>query len=291
MGSGREDFGVQGRMKHVQSADGAKIHCEENGTGVAVVFVHEYGGSCRSFDGQVEAFRKDYRCVTFNARGYPPSQVPASADSYSQDHAVADIAAVMDGLEIDRAHLVGVSMGAASSLQYALKEPGRVLSATLVGIGSGSDDPETFRAAARATAKLLESSGMAALAAQMNGSPNRRRLKEKNPSEFRRFNEQLLAMSPLGHANTQLGVQGRRPPLYVHEKRIEALQIPVLVVVGDEDEPCRKPSDFLARVLPDVRLHVLPRTGHCVNLETPAEFNRLCLDFIEAVSVATRESS
>jgi pimeloyl-ACP methyl ester carboxylesterase len=287
MGAGREDLGVQGGMKHVRSADGTRIYCEESGQGVPVLFVHEYGGSCRSFDAQVAAFRGRHRCVVFNARGYPPSEVPAPIERYSQDHAVADIAAVMEGMNIDRAHLVGVSMGAASSLQYALGEPERVLSATLVGIGSGSDDPEAFRAAARATAKLLAERGMAALAAQMNESPNRRRLKEKNPPEFRRFNDQLLAMSPAGHANTQLGVQGRRPPLYAHEKRLAALQLPVLVVVGDEDEPCRKPSDFLARVLPDARLHVFPQTGHCVNLENPEELNRLCLGFIESVAVAS----
>ena len=267
-------------MKRVASADGTKLHCEEAGTGVPVVFVHEYGGSCRSFDLQVAAFRARHRCVVFNARGYPPSEVPSSAASYSQDHAVADIAAVMDGLKLERAHLVGVSMGAASSLQYALKEPARVLSATLVGIGSGSDDPEIFRANAEANAKLLQSGGMAALAAQMNQSPTRRRLKDKNPPEFRRFNEQMLAMSPLGHANTSRGVQARRPTLYAHEKRLAGLSVPVLVVVGDEDAPCRKPSEFLERALPDARLRVFPQTGHCVNLENPEEFNRLCLDFI-----------
>src|SRR5882672_6720252 len=222
-------------MTSVNTADGVALHCEEGGQGVPVVFVHEYGGSCRSFDMQVAAFRARYRCVVFNARGYPPSGVPASVDSYSQDHAVADIGAVMDGLDIQKAHLVGVSMGAASTLQYALKEPKRVLSATLVGIGSGSDDPALFRETAKATAKLLAADGMAALARQMNESPTRRRLKDKNPAEFRRFNEQLLAMSPIGHANTQLGVQGGRPTLYVHEKRLAALSIPVLVVVGDED--------------------------------------------------------
>jgi pimeloyl-ACP methyl ester carboxylesterase len=273
-------------MKSVKSADGVKLHCEESGAGTPVVLVHEYGGSCRSFDAQVAAFSARHRCVVFNARGYPPSEVPAAVESYSQDHAVADIAAVMDGLGLARAHLVGVSMGAASTLQYALKEPARVLSATLVGIGSGSDDPATFRANAEANAKLLETGGMAALAAQMNVSPTRRRLKDKNPAEFRRFNEQLLAMSPVGHANTQRGVQGRRPPLYVHEQRLAALLLPVLVVVGDEDAGCRKPSDFLKRVLPDASLHVFPQTGHCVNLENPAEFNRLCLGFIDAAAVA-----
>ena len=272
-------------MKQVKSADGTKLHCEENGAGTPVLFVHEYGGSCRSFDGQVAAFRARYRCIVFNARGYPPSEVPAAVDAYSQDHAVADIAAVMDALGIEKAHLVGVSMGAASSLQYALKEPGRVLSATLVGIGSGSDDAAAFREAADATAKLLAERGMAALAAQMNQSPTRARLKDKNAAEFRRFNEQLLSMSPLGHANTQRGVQGRRPPLYAHEKRLASLSLPVLVVVGDEDAGCRKPSDFLKRVLPEARLQVFAQTGHCVNLENPDEFNRLCLGFIEAVTV------
>jgi pimeloyl-ACP methyl ester carboxylesterase len=275
-------------MKQVKSADGTRIYCEESGAGASVLFVHEYGGSCRSFDMQVAAFRPRYRCIVFNARGYPPSEVPASADSYSQAHAVADIGAVMDGLGVGKAHLVGVSMGAASSLQYALKEPSRVLSATLVGIGSGSDDPAAFRETAQATAKLLESGGMAALAAQMNASPTRKRLKDKNPAEFQRFNEQLLAMSPLGHANTQLGVQRGRPPLYVHEKRLAELYIPVLVVVGEEDEGCRKPSEFLERVLPDASLHVIPQTGHCVNLEDAAGFNRLCLGFIDAVTVASR---
>jgi pimeloyl-ACP methyl ester carboxylesterase len=275
-------------MSGVKTADGVALHCEESGKGAPVLFVHEYGGSCRSFDMQVAAFRARYRCIVFNARGYPPSEVPVSVDSYSQDDAVADIGAVMDCLGVEKAHLVGVSMGAASSLQYALKKPARVISATLVGIGSGSDDPAAFRQNAETTAKLLEAGGMAALAAQMSESPTRRRLKDKNPAEFRRFNEQLLAMSPLGHANTQRGVQGGRPPLYVHEKRLAALSLPVLVVVGDEDAGCRKPSDFLKRVLPDARLHVFPQTGHCVNLENPAEFNRLCLGFIDAVAVASR---
>ena len=275
-------------MSPVASVDGVSLYCEVCGAGPAVLFVHEYGGSCRSFDMQVEAFRARHRCVVFNARGYPPSEVPAPVESYSQEHAVADIAAVLDGLGIEKAHLVGVSMGAASALQFALKQPGRVLSATLVGIGSGSDDPALFRETAEATARLLEAGSMPALAAQMNESPTRRRLKEKNPAEFRRFNDQLLAMSPLGHANTMRGVQGKRPPLYVHKERLSALFIPVLVVVGDEDVGCREPSEFLKRVLPDASLHVIPRSGHCVNLEDPVEFNRLCLEFIDAVPDASR---
>jgi pimeloyl-ACP methyl ester carboxylesterase len=264
-----------------------KLYCEEHGQGAAILFVHELGGSCRSFDKQVEAFGARYRCVVFNARGYPPSAVPASAGSYSQEYAVADIGAVLDGLGIDKAHLVGVSMGAASALQFALKEPGRVLSATLVGIGSGSDDPALFRESAEASAKQIEAGGMPAFAEQMSRNPNRIRMREKNPAEFRRSLDELSKMSPVGHANTLRGVQARRPTLYAHEKRLVSLRVRTLIVVGDEDAGCRKPSEFLERALPDARLVVVPKTGHAVNQEEPAEFNRWCLAFIDAVPVAS----
>ena len=129
---------------------------------------------------------------------------------------------------------------------------------------------------------------MAAFAEQTRRNPNRIRMKDKNPAEFRRSFEEILAMSPLGRANTMRGVQIRRPTLYAHEKRLASLQLPVLVVVGDEDAGCRKPSEFLERTLPDARLRVIPRTGHALNLEEPAEFNRLCLAFMDEVLVASR---
>ena len=275
-------------LKPVIASDGTKLHCEERGAGVPVVFVHELAGSCRSFDPEVEAFHTRFRCIAFNARGYTPSDVPASDQSYSQDIAASDIAAVLNGLGIERTHLVGVSMGAASVLQFALKEPQRVFSATLVGIGSGSDDPELFRRTTQEAVGLIETRGMAAYAEHTWANPNRFRLKDKNPAEFQRSIEEISAMAPLGRANTMRGVQIRRPTLYAHEKRLASLHVPVLVVVGDEDAGCRKPSEFLERTLPDARLRVMPGTGHAVNLEEPAEFNRLCLAFMDEALVASR---
>jgi pimeloyl-ACP methyl ester carboxylesterase len=275
-------------MSYVSADDGVKLYCEERGAGSTVVFVHEFAGSCRSFDAQVEAFHAHHRCVAFNARGYPPSDVPASVAFYSQEKATNDIGAVVERLALGRVHLVGVSMGAASVLQFALARSPHVLSVTLVGIGTGSDAPEEFRTGAEANAKAIESGGMAALAEAMGKAPNRHRLEDKNPAEFRRFLAQLSAMSPLGHASTMRGVQGRRPPLYAHEKRIAALRVPALVVVGEEDAGCRKPSAFLERTLHEARLRVFPKTGHAVNLEEPAEFNRLCLSFVDEVDEAKR---
>ncbi len=271
-------------MTQVRTGDGATLYCESQGSGAAIVFVHELAGSCRSFDPQVKDLRRHRRCVTFNARGYPPSEIPPKVDSYSQDIAASDIGAVLDGLKFAQAHLIGVSMGSASALQFALANPGRARSITLTSIGSGSDlKPGEFAASMEALAELTLKNGMRALAEHYGDAPNRHRLREKNPQEYANFVAQIAAGSPLGITNTMRGVQERRPPIYVHRDRIAALEMPTLIILGEEDEPCVKPSRFLAETLPGARLEVVPKTGHAVNLEEPVLYNRLVLSFIEEV--------
>jgi pimeloyl-ACP methyl ester carboxylesterase len=271
-------------MARIRTADGVTLAVEEQGSGVPLVFVHEFAGTMRSFDAQVAAFRNRFRCITYNARGYPPSDVPPTVDSYSQDIAAADIGAVLDGLGItEKAHLVGVSMGAAAVVQFALRHPERVRTITPVSIGTGSDaKPEEHQALMEETARLIDEQGMPARAVATADAPNRRKLKHKNPAAYDAFIAEISALPPLGSANTMRGVQKRRPPLYAHEAAIRTLEVPALVVVGEDDAGCRKPSEFLARTLPMAELLVVPDTGHGVNLEEPALFNDRLLRFIEA---------
>jgi pimeloyl-ACP methyl ester carboxylesterase len=279
-------------MTLVPARDGIQIYGESSGpeNGTPIVFVHELAGSCRAFDLQVAAFRDRFRCIAFSARGYPPSEVPPSVDAYSQDIAASDIGAVLDGFGLKDAHIVGVSMGSASTLQFAMQNPARARSIALTSIGSGSDmKPGEFAAGMEALAELTLKSGMRALAEHYAATPTRYRLREKNPPEYRNFIAQLAAGSPLGITNTMRGVQQRRPPLYVHKERIAALNVPVLIVLGDEDEPCVKPSHFLKETLPGARLEIVEKTGHAVNLEEPALYNRLILGFIEAVEAQRRD--
>jgi pimeloyl-ACP methyl ester carboxylesterase len=273
-------------MTEITSRDGTTLYAEAQGpeSAVPIVFVHELAGSCRSFDLQVADWRSQWRCITFNARGYPPSAVPPAVDSYSQGHAAADIAAVFDGFGLKDAHIIGVSMGSASTLQYALRHPDRVRSITLTSIGSGSDlKPGEFAAGMEVLAEMALTKGMRALAEHYSATPTRYRLKEKNPSEYRNFIDQLAANSALGITNTMRGVQSKRAPLYAHKERIAAMNLPALVVLGDEDEPCVKPSHFLKENLPGARLEIVAKTGHCVNLEEPALYNRLAMGFIEGI--------
>jgi pimeloyl-ACP methyl ester carboxylesterase len=276
-------------MTLIATKDGFHLYAETQGSGVPIVFVHELAGSCRSFDLQVKEWRGHWQCVTFNARGYPPSEIPPAVGSYSQEWAARDIGAILDGLKLDDAHLVGVSMGSASTLQFALANPSRVRSITLTSIGSGSDlAPGEFAASMEALAELTLKSGMRALAEHYGAAPTRYRLKEKNPAEYHHFIEQIAAGSPLGITNTMRGVQQRRPPLYAHKDAIAALKVPALIVVGEEDEPCVKPSYFLKETLPGARLEIVPKTGHAVNLEEPVLYNRRVLGFIEGVEAQRR---
>ena len=120
-------------MPAIVTDDGVTLHAEETGQGEPLLFVHEFAGDHRSWEPQVRFFSAAYRCVTYAARGYPPSDVPTDPAAYSQERAVADAIAVLDGLGIGRAHVVGLSMGGFTALHLALGHPERVLSAVVAG--------------------------------------------------------------------------------------------------------------------------------------------------------------
>lgn len=271
-------------MPFATASDGVKLHYETAGEGPAIVFVHELAGTLHSFDLQIAALKPRFRCIAFNARGYPPSDVPDAIDAYSQDIAAADIGAVLNAAGATDAHVMGVSMGSAAALQFALAQPARVRSAILCSIGSGSDaKPEEYTAAMEGMAARVEQNGMAQLRENFTTSPARVKLKDKNPAEYAKFLREIEAFSIKGLANTMRGVQKRRPPLYAHKERIAAMKVPTLVVLGGDDQGCAKPSHFLAETLPGARLEILRHTGHGVNLEEPQRVNRLVEDFIGAV--------
>ena len=118
-------------MPHFTTDDGVKLFYEEVGSGVPIVFVHEFAGDSRSWELQVRYFCRRYRCITFNARGYPPSDVPEDGEKYSQARACEDIRAVIDALKIDKAHICGLSQGGYATLNVGMKYPQRALSLTI----------------------------------------------------------------------------------------------------------------------------------------------------------------
>src|SRR3954468_3262394 len=96
-------------MPYISAADGVRLYYEEAGSGTPIVFVHEFSGDLRSWEPQMQHFSRRYRCIAFNARGYPPSDVPARVSSYSYRIAVDDVGTVMRHLKVPKAHIMGCS--------------------------------------------------------------------------------------------------------------------------------------------------------------------------------------
>jgi len=273
-------------MSHVTAQDGTRLHVEENGTGAALLFIHEFAGDHRSWAPQVSHFQARYRCVTYAARGYPPSDVPTDLGAYSQQQAVEDALAVLDGLGIDRAHVVGLSMGGFCALHLGLQAPERTLSLLIAGCGYGAapEAEERFRRESAMIAETFRAAGAAAVAPRYAVGPARVQLQNRNPGAWATFVDQLAQHDSEGAALTMLGVQMRRPSLYGLRDELGAMRVPMLILAGDEDDGCLDASLMLKRTIPTAGLAVLPRTGHTCNLEDPATFNRALEEFLDAVT-------
>jgi len=272
------------------NADGVKLYVEETGSGDPIVFAHELHSDHREWEAQVRWFSRFYRCVTFNARGYPPSDVPADPSSYGFPVVVHDIAAVLRGLGISKAHVVGLSQGAYAALHFGLMYPQMARSLVVASVGSGSPaaDRATFIAEAEATARAYLEHGAYAVAEVVEQGPARTQLLRKDPRGFHEFISHLREHSAEGKARTLLGYQARRPSLEDYEKEFSALRIPVLLIAGDEDVPCLETTLWLKKILPNAGLWVCPNSGHAINLEEPAAFNRMVHDFLHAVERGRR---
>jgi pimeloyl-ACP methyl ester carboxylesterase len=272
-------------MGRATSDGGVGLHYEEAGEGTPVLFVHEFAGDHRSWEPQVRGLARRHRCVTFAARGYPPSDVPADPAAYSQDLAVADALAVLDHLGIERAHVVGLSMGAFCTLHLGLRHPDRTASLVVAGCGYGAhpDAREGFRAESAAVAQAFEEQGSASIAPTYGAGPARVQFQNKDRRGWEEFVRMLAEHSAVGSALTMRGVQRERPSLYDLTGELAALEVPTLLLVGDEDEGCLEANLMLKRTIPSAGLVVLPRTGHTANLEEPELFNRFVGDFLAAV--------
>lgn len=275
---------------HVQTVgNGVELYVEEAGSGVAVIFVHEFAGDYRSWEPQMRFFSRSHRCVTFSARGYPPSSVPAEPEAYGQDISRRDIISVMDGLKIDKAHVVGHSMGAYSALHVGIHHPDRCVSVAALGCGWGSNpaDREAAVQGCEDIAAMFLSEPIAEAAARYARAPMRNTFEAKDPRGFAEFERMLAQHSGQGSALTMLNLQLKRPTLWELERQLKEFVPPLLVIVGDEDFPCLDGSLFLKRTVPTAGLLVVPRAGHTITSEEPSAVNVALAELFAAAETGT----
>jgi pimeloyl-ACP methyl ester carboxylesterase len=272
-------------MPHAVTEDGVKLYYEEAGQGFPVLFVHEFAGDYRSWEPQMRYFSRHYRCIAYNARGFPPSDVPADVSSYSQQRACDDVASVLRHLDIERAHVVGLSMGGFATLHFGLNYPEMARSLVVGGCGYGSetDKRQQFHDEAVATAELLENKGSAVFAEIYAVGPTRVQFQNKDPRGWQEFKEMLAEHLAQGSALTMRGLQALRPSVWELEEEMKKLTVPTLIISGDEDEPCLLPNVYMKRTIPSAGLQLIPKSGHTINIEEPELFNEALEKFFTSV--------
>lgn len=272
-------------MSYATTDDGVRLYYEESGSGAAVLFIHEFAGDHRSWEPQLRHFSRRYRCITYAARGYPPSDVPTQQSAYSQLRAVADAVAVLDAVGALEAHVVGNSMGGFCALHLGLRHPQRARSLVVGGCGYGAhpDREAGFRAESEKIAVAFETEGSESVARWYGVGPARVQFQNKDPRGHAEHVRILAEHDAKGAALTMRGVQKSRPSLYALREELARMDRPILIIAGDEDEGVLETDLMLKRTIPRAGLAILPRTGHPSNLEEPALFNHLVEQFFSQV--------
>jgi pimeloyl-ACP methyl ester carboxylesterase len=265
--------------------DKLQLAFEEKGGGLPVILLHEFAGTMAAWEPQVQEFATDHRLIVYNCRGYPPSSGPAAALDYSQDLAVEDLRALMDALSIERATLIGLSMGGTTALNFAVRYPEHVSGLVIASAGSGSDDKPAFVAQLTSLADLLDTEGASVFATKFLEGPTRLQLLRKKPQVWKALRDQLASIPASTLSGTIRGVLLKRPTVYELEAKLRSLRIPATVLVGDEDNPVLRAAGFLVACLGRSDLVVFRNAGHTLNLEEPHKFNTVVRRFLVQHSI------
>ena len=279
-------------MPNFKTNDDVTLFYEVTGSGQPIVFVHEFGGDYRSWYRQVAVLSKTHRCITYSARGFLPSEVPKDRNQYGQAQSTADLLTLMDHLEIAKAHVVGTSMGSFTSLDFALNHTDRVATLTLVGNSSGPRDAKE-QASYRENwvgheMKLRQIQGGDGAVAGLEGDPAYQSFQRDEPEGWAIYASNLRGQSADGAINVLATLHWNRISLFAIEAQLQALNIPTLLVTGEEDYYLvGETNEFLESVLPNAHRHHFEGTGHLVNIERAEKFNLVLTKHVGRFSIPT----
>lgn len=263
-------------------APGARLYFEAEGEGQPLTLIHAGVAHLRMWDGQVAAWRDHFRVIRYDTRGFGRTlteDVPYS----NRD----DLRAVLDALGVERTHLLGLSRGAMIATDFTVERPERVRSLIWVAGGLRGFDVEDPRLAAiwpemERLEQAREWEALVELETQFwtdgpGQSPDR-----VDPEVRRR----MIAWNMENYLADQHPNQPIQPDVPAAE-RLHEISVPALFMWGTLDElGVIRAGEKLASEVRGARNHVFEGVAHMVNLEQPAEFNRLVLDFLAEVDTA-----
>jgi pimeloyl-ACP methyl ester carboxylesterase len=268
----------------LKTDDGVSIyyehHLPDGPARPTVVFSCAYCTTHENWRGQVEpVLAAGHPVVLWDLRGHGDSEAPDHADSYSIDRVVADLLAVAEATTPGAPFVAaGLSFGGLASLHFAVRHPNRVAALALVDSGPGFKNPEAaagWAAQVERTASFLETRGFDAFVGGRAGTTCIGSKPEL--SAARAAGQAIRAQSVAGVARFGREVSGPAPPVI---DELATLDMPALVIVGENDKPFRRAAEVMAAKLPNSQHVIIPGAGHIVNIEEAEIFNRELIDFL-----------
>jgi pimeloyl-ACP methyl ester carboxylesterase len=260
----------------VEKIKGVDIYYRDIGSGFPVVFLHGYTGNSRNWALTVPALSDRFRCISPDHRGHGLSGKPHSPGAYSLEEMADDVYMLLHSLGVHECYLVGHSMGGMIAQYVALEHP-EIVRALVLEDTAAESLPVRNEYRNRLLAIAREQGMEAAFDEQLRLNPDPRLA--ANPQFVKLWREQFLLTG--ADAYIACGeAMAHRPSLV---SRLHGIDVPVLIVCGEHDEPFLQPSRVMHEAIPGSELVIIEGAGHGPQMETPAEFNRVLAGFLDRV--------
>jgi pimeloyl-ACP methyl ester carboxylesterase len=270
-------------MRKIQVGD-LSVAVTDVGDGPPVVLLHGLGCGRRMWFHQIRALRRRFRVIAYDQRGHGETDAPHRATDYSAGHLARDLIGVLDALNIERAAIVGFSLGGGPALALAAGKPERVSRLVLADVGAGADDPVKIEGMARRWGTLIGQGAIDELVCDMLRS-ELFKVYARRSARRREHMAALIRATPIdGLRFTLSEVLAKRKSLFRLTGVLKSVRVPTLVLVGEYDYVCSKASRLMAQSIPSAALKVIKNSGHMSPLEQPAAFTAALLDFLSPVA-------
>jgi pimeloyl-ACP methyl ester carboxylesterase len=260
------------------------VAVDDAGDGPPVVLLHGLACGKRMWFHQILALRKRFRVIAYDQRGHGLTDAPAVATDYSAGHLARDLVGVLDALKIERAAIVGFSLGGGPALALAASKPERVSRLVLADVGAGADDPLKTEWMARRWINLIGQGVVDELVCDMLRSELFKVYARRN-ARRREHMAALIRATPItGLRFTLSEVLAKRKSLFRLTGVLKSVRAPTLVVVGQHDYNCTKAAKLMSQTIPNASLKIIEDSGHMSPLEQPAAFSAALMEFLDETS-------
>jgi pimeloyl-ACP methyl ester carboxylesterase len=267
------------RMDRIQVGN-LGVAVSDAGDGPPVVLLHGLGCGHRMWFHQIRALRSRFRVIAYDQRGHGLTDAPANATDYSAAHLARDLVGVLDALKIERAAIVGFSLGGGPALALAASKPERVSRLVLADVGAGADEPLKIEWMTRRWGELIRKGDIDELVCDMLRSELFKVYARRN-TRRRDHMAALIRATPVdGLRFTLSEILAKRKSLF-RFTGLSSVRVPTLIVVGQYDYVCSKAARLLAQSIPGAALKIIENSGHMSPLEQPAAFSAALMEFLQ----------